>query len=94
MTEERRSTALKLRLAEWWWEPSSKVIVAFVVAGFIAAALFALGPTRTKRDFWNSHGLGIGWECTSGGRGAYVCLKDVPPALQNPNSNKGGATSH
>ncbi len=82
-----RRLSLRLRLAEWWWEPSAKVITGFVLVGLIAAALFAFGPARKKWDFWNSHGLGIGWECTSGGKGAYICFRDVPPALQKPNSN-------
>jgi len=82
-----RVSRLRVRLAEWWWEPSAKIIVAFLIVGIVAAAAFAFGPTRQKWDIWGSKGLGIGWECTSSGGATSICFKDVAPPLQKPKSN-------
>jgi hypothetical protein len=85
MKRQTTYSAFSLWLIEFWSEPSAKIIAGGILIGLIAILLFAFGPARTKWDFWNSHGLGIGWECTSAGKGAYICLRDVPSKLQKSN---------
>ncbi len=85
MKKQTKLSAFSLWLIEFWGEPSAKIIAGGILLSLVAVALFAFGPARAKWDFWNSHGLGIGWECTSPGRGAYVCIRDVLPKLQKLN---------
>jgi hypothetical protein len=85
MRKQTRVSALSLWLIEFWSEPAAKIVGGLILICVGAVVLFAFGPTRTKWDFWNSHGLGIGWECTSGGKGAHICFRDVPPKLQKSN---------
>jgi hypothetical protein len=90
MKKQTRYSAFSLWLFEFWGEPSAKIIAGFVLVGLIAIFYFAFGPARTKWDFWKSDGLGTGWECTFPGKGARICIRDVPPALQKsyPNTFK------
>ena len=81
MKRQTWSSSFFLRCSELWGEPSIKIGVGFgivVVAGFLAFA-FGFMP-----DLWNRHGFGQGWECTSFGKGAYSCAKDVPRDWQKP----------
>jgi hypothetical protein len=65
-------------------EPAAKVALGFGIVILVGLLVFALGYVP---DIWNSHGLGPGWECTSFGKGAYSCAKDVPPEFQHRKSN-------
>ena len=87
MIGAERPSSIKLRLLEWWWEPSAKIVTGFVLVVIIAVGLYAFGPTRKHWDFWSSRGLGAGWECTSAGRGASVGFRDVHPELRKRKSN-------
>ncbi len=79
MIGAERPSSIKLRLLEWWWEPSAKIVTGFVLVVIIAVGLYAFGPTRKHWDFWSSRGLGAGWECTSAGRGGICRLSGCTP---------------
>jgi hypothetical protein len=70
-------TRISLLLAE----TSTKVMLGFLAVILVILGAMAMGYVP---DLWNSHGRGPGWECTSFGKGAYWCSKDVPPQFQHP----------
>ena len=88
MGRQTKYSAFSLWLSELWDEPSAKVIAGGIVIAVVAITLFAVGPTRARWDFWNSEDLGPGWECTYPGKGAKVCIRDVPAALQKSNPGR------
>jgi hypothetical protein len=87
MSGAERPSSIRLRLLEWWWEPSSKVIVGFVLAILVLLGLYAFGTVQVQ---WNIRGryFGPDWECTNMGKGASICFRDVPPTLQKPQSDQ------
>jgi hypothetical protein len=78
-------SSIGLRLAELWWEPSTKVLVGVFVALLIFIAALAVGY---RPDPMNSRGMGPRWECSVLGKGAVACARDViPPARSKQKSD-------
>jgi len=70
-----RPKRLSLKLLELWYEPATKLFLAFVAAILIVVIAYAGGDIP---DPMHSQGLGPQWECDLL-RGAHFCVKDVKP---------------